>query len=195
IKPYGSDFITLDRTTGKKIHNFTGHGRSGCCAPSISGDYAYVGTGVPPPTGDLEALNAFQLVHAPREKGLGGTLYAVNLKTGKAEWHFGTGNTICGEPAIAYGRLYFAGRDGQVCCLVPAKEGDLTTPEAKDTSEPALAEKVQALVAAKLDEQASSKNWCMTGGNPERTTTAPALKLPLEPAWDFDTKGRIYTGA
>ena len=43
--------------------------------------------------------------------------------------YFGTGNTICGEPALAYGRLYVASRDGCVYCFLPAKEGEPTTPE------------------------------------------------------------------
>lgn len=196
IKPYGSDFSTLDRASGKRLHQFSGHGRSGCCAPSVSGAYTYVGTGVPPPTGDLEALNAFQLVHAPREKGLGGTLYVVDLKTGQPVWRFATGNTICGEPALAYGRLYFASRDGKVYCFVPATEGEPTTPEARDTSAAAGPEKVQALLIPARADPPAAKSWPMAGGNPERTGMgAPALPLPLEMAWSFDTRGRVYTSA
>ena len=46
-------------------------------------------------------------------------------------------NGICGEPALAYGRLYFASRDGCVYCFAPAKDGEPTTPEAIDQSKSA----------------------------------------------------------
>src|SRR5581483_3182818 len=109
IKPYGGSFFIADRRTGRELHSFNGITNSGCGTPVVAGEHAYVGTGVF--SGDLEALNAFKLVDAPREKGRCGTLHAVDLRTGKSAWFFGTGNTVCGDPALAYGRLYFTSRD------------------------------------------------------------------------------------
>jgi outer membrane protein assembly factor BamB len=40
------------------------------------------------------------------------------------------GNCICGDPAIAYGKLYFTSRDGSVYCFVPARPGEPAVPEA-----------------------------------------------------------------
>src|SRR5262249_31180888 len=110
IKPYGSDIIAVDRRTGKQLWQFLGKCTSGCCAPVVAGGHAYLGTGVIAP-GDLESIFAFQHGHnkpSPRERGVTGSLHAIDLKTGKSVWYFGTGNTVCGEPALAYGRLYFA---------------------------------------------------------------------------------------
>ena len=84
-------------------------------------------TGIPP-GGDLEGLLPFSYGKTvPREQGKSGSLHAIDLKTGKSVWYFGTGNTICGEPALAYGRLYFASRDGCVYCFAPATDGEPTT--------------------------------------------------------------------
>ena len=43
-----------------------------------------------------------------------GDKHPARLTTGKSVWHFSAGNTICGEPAFAYGRLFFHSRDGCV---------------------------------------------------------------------------------
>ncbi|MEX1097847.1 MAG: PQQ-binding-like beta-propeller repeat protein, partial [Planctomycetales bacterium] len=117
LKPYGPQFIAVDRATGKELWHFREKGNSGCCTPVVSGNYAYMGTGIPGPPGDLESLGSFQHLHAPREKGNSGALHAVDLRTGKSVWHFGTGNTVCGEPALAYGRVHIASRDGRVYCF------------------------------------------------------------------------------
>src|SRR5262249_4419387 len=120
-----------------------------------------------------------------------------DLATGKSVWHFSTGNTICGEPALAYGRLYFASRDGCVYCFAPAREDEPTTPEAKDQSAPVSPEDVAALLAPKrLDHPRPAKDWPMLGGTPDRAgLDMPTLKLPLEPAWQFATGGRIVGAA
>lgn len=199
IKPYGSDIIAVDRQTGKELWQFRGMCTSGCCSPVVAGGFAYLGTGVVSP-GDLESIMAFQHGYnkaSPREKGITGTLHAIDLKTGKSVWHFGTGNTICGEPALAYGRLYFASRDGCVYCLVPAKEGEPTTPEAKDTSEPAAPEGVAALLTPqKTDRPRPGQDWPMLGGGADRAgLELPSLQVPLEPAWKLDTGGRILGAA
>lgn len=199
IKPYGSDFIAVDRESGKQRWQFQVKCTSGCCSPVVAGRFAYMGTGVVNP-GDLESIYAFQHGHekeSPREKGITGSLHAVDLKTGKSVWHFSTGNTICGEPALAYGRLYFASRDGCVYCFVPVKEGEPATPEAKDRSAPAAPETVAALLEPKKgDKPRPERDWPMLGGNPHRVgLELPTFKLPLEPAWKFDTGGRIVGSA
>ncbi|MBL8799005.1 MAG: PQQ-binding-like beta-propeller repeat protein [Planctomycetia bacterium] len=193
IKPYGSDVIGVERATGKQLWHFQGKANSGCCSPSVAGGYAYVGTGVPS-TGDLENLPTFQYGKAPpRELGHTGTLHAIDLKTGKSVWHFSTGNTICGEPALAYGRLYFHSRDGCVYCFVPAREGEPTTPEARDVSPPAPPATVAALLAPDLqDKPRPGRDWPMLGGGPSRAglegTTLPAS---LELGWKFAAGERL----
>jgi outer membrane protein assembly factor BamB len=197
IKPYGGEIVAADRETGKTKWQFNSFTSSGCCSPVVAGGFAYVGTGVPP-GGDLENLLPFSYGKAlPREQGRSGTLHAIDLKTGKSVWYFGTGNTICGEPALAYGRLYFASRDGCVYCFLPVKEGEPTTPEAKDKSEPASKEAVEALLKPELaDKPRPGKDWPMLGANPDRTgLELPSFQLPLEAAWKLDTGGRVVGSA
>jgi outer membrane protein assembly factor BamB len=195
IKPYGSNVIAVDRQTGKERWQFQSKCSSGCCSPVVAGNYAYVGTGVIPP-GDLESPMAFK--HgvgqvSPREQGISGTLHVLDLKTGKSVWHFSTGNTICGEPALAYGRLYFHSRDGCVYCFVPAKEGEPATPEAKDTSEPVPPEAVAALLKPEqMDKPRPGLDWPMLGGTPQRAgLESVSLQPNLELAWKFATGERI----
>ena len=152
---------------------------------------------------DLERLGSFQQLHAlqledsPREKGLGMTMHAVDLKTGKCVWHFGTGNNICGGPAIAYGRLYFHSRDGRVYCFTPAGQGEPKTPEAKDHTQSAPPDEVASLLAPELaDRPRKGKDWPMQGENPERCgLEGIALTPPLELAWKLDTGDRIVSSA
>ncbi len=199
IKPYGTSIFALDRQTGKERWQFHGKTTSGCCSPVVAGGYAYLGTGVVAP-GDLESIQAFKHGHekeSPRERGVTGTLHAIDLKTGKSAWRFSTGNTICGEPALAYGRLYFAGRDGCVYCFVPARASEPTTPEALDKSAPTPPDAVAALLAPqRADRPRPGKDWPMLGGGPDRAgLNLPTLQLATEPAWTFDTGGRIVGAA
>jgi outer membrane protein assembly factor BamB len=197
IKPYGSDLIGVDRATGKELWHFLGKANSGCCSASVAGDHAYLGTGVAS-TGDLENLAAFQYGKAPpRESGHTGTLHAIDLKTGKSVWRFSTGNTVCGEPALAYGRLYFHSRDGCVYCFVPAKDGEPTTPEAKDQGAAAPSETVAALLAPeRLDQPRPGKDWPMLGGGPARAgLEGGSLEGPLDLAWKFATGERLVGSA
>lgn len=196
IKPYGSNIVAVDRQSGKQQWEFVSKCTSGCCAPVVSGKFAYMGTGVINP-GDLESPMSFKHGHnqpeSPREKGVTGSLHAIDLATGKSVWYFGTGNTICGEPALAYGRLYAASRDGCIYCFAPAKEGEPTTPEAIDKSPPVSPETVAALLDARhADPPTAGKDWPMLGGNPDRIgLELPSFKLPLVSAWSFDTGGRM----
>lgn len=196
IKPYGSDFIAVDRQTGRQQWEFRGRCTSGCGSPVVAGDFAFLGTGVIAP-GDLESPLAFQHGHrkeSPRERGVTGTLHAIDLKTGQSVWRFGTGNTICGEPALAYGRLYFASRDGCVYCFAPAQADEPTTPEAKDTSPPAAPDDVAALLAQ--PDRSAERGWPMLGGSPTRAgRDLPTLRLPLAEAWTFDAGDRIVGAA
>jgi outer membrane protein assembly factor BamB len=197
IRPFGSECLGLDRLTGQEQWKFQiPKVTSGCCAPAISGQYAYFGTGVVSP-GDTESLAAFQLVWAPRETGVAGTLHAIDLTTGKSVWHFGTANCICGDPAIAYGKLYFSSRDGCVYCFAPAGPGEPTVPEAKDQSPPAPVGTVAALLDPKLAEPPRpGKDWPMQGGDPDRAGRQDvSLQLPLELAWKLDTGDRIVGSA
>jgi outer membrane protein assembly factor BamB len=196
VKPYGGEFVAFDRASGKELWQFDGKSRSGCCTPVVSGNFAYMGTGVTAP-GDVESLAAFQRVDAPREKAIAGTVFAVDLTTGKPVWKFSTGNTICGEPAIAYGKLYFAGRDGRLYCFVPAKDGEPTTPDARDQSPNVPAAEVAALLAPQhADNPRPGLDWPMQGGSPARTSQSDVtFKLPLELAWKLESGPRIVTSA
>lgn len=198
IKPYGTSIFAVDRNTGKERWQFHGKTTSGCCSPVVAGGHAYMGTGVVAP-GDLESPLAFQHGHgkeSPREKGITGTLHAIDLKTGKSVWRFSTGNTICGEPALAYGRLYFMSRDGCVYCFAPAKDGEPTTPDARDKSDAAPREAVAALLKQEAKAPRKGRDWPMLGGSPDRAgLDAPSLRLPLELAWKVKTGGRILGSA
>jgi outer membrane protein assembly factor BamB len=190
IKPYGGSFFIADRATGKELHYFNGTTNSGCGTPVVAGDYAYVGTGVF--SGDLEAVNAFKLVDAPREQGRCGTLHAVDLRTGRSSWFYGTGNTVCGDPAIAYGRLYFTSRDGRVYCFAPARPGEPIRPDIVDRTAPVPLSPadVQPLPMPTASE------WPMEGGSMQRDgLSRPALKLPLRPAWKFKMGDRVLANA
>lgn len=195
IKPYGGSFFIADRKTGKQLARFNGITNSGCGTTILAGDHAFVGTGVL--SGDLEAINAFKLVDAPREAGRYGSLHAVDVLTGKSSWFCGTGNTVCGDPAIAYGRLYFTSRDGRVYCFAPAKPGEALKPEAVDRSEPADPDRVKALLTKKPTKPfPAGKAWPMFGGNPSRSgLSLSALKLPLQPAWKIRLGDRVCCGA
>lgn len=197
IQPYGPEIFAADRHTGKQVWHFQGKPASGCCSPVVAGNYAYFGTGVPGQY-DLEGLLPFSYGKAmPREQGVSGTLHAIDLTTGKSVWHFSTGNTICGEPALAYGRLYFHSRDGCVYCFAPTKDGEPTTPEAIDKSAPAPLDAVAALLKPKLaDRPRSAQDWPMLGGSPDRAgLESVSLQPPLELAWKFPTGERVNCAA
>jgi outer membrane protein assembly factor BamB len=196
VKPYGGRFTIHDRATGRQLGQFDGRTGSGCCTPTIAGQYAYLGTSIFS-LGDRENLASFQLIDAPREKGHGTSLHAIDLTTGKSVWFFGTGNTVCGDPAIAYGRIYCTSRDGRVYCFAPAGPGEPTTPEARDTSAPAPPERIRPLLAPeRTDRVPEGKAWPMAGGSPERAgLPGVKLNLPLQPAWQFDTGGRVLCSA
>ncbi len=197
-QPWGPKLHAMSRSTGEPqwiFHNkFTS---AGCCTPAVSGQYAYIGTSVPIKTGDIESLRGFRLADTPSSTGKYGTLNAIDLSNGKSVWRFPTTNTVCGDPAIAYGRLYFASRDGRVYCCAPAKSGEPMTPEAKDKSPSASASVIAKLLSTPSDQaEKPGADWPMQGGGPNRAGVKGArLKLPLKLAWKFDTKGRVLTSA
>lgn len=197
-QPWGPKLHSMSRATGDPqwiFHNeFTS---AGCCTPAVSGRFAYLGTSVPVKTGDVESLRGFRLADTPSHLGKYGTVNAIDLSTGKPVWRFPTSNTVCGDPAIAYGRLYFASRDGRVYCCAPAGPDELMTPEARDKTPAASAAEVGKLLANSVDEHATtSSNWPMQGGTPDRAGLADVtIKPPLELAWKFDMQGRVVTSA
>ena len=200
LKTSNGAFATLDRKTGKQLHSFIGRVRSGCCTPAIAGEYAFYGTGTtPPPCGgqaDVESLSAFGWEESPREKGIVGNLHVIDLKSGKSVWNFGTGNTVCGDPALAYGRLYFTSRDGRVYCFVPANQDEAVTPEARHAGAAARPDQVKLLLHPERHDPLDGKSWPMSGGNPQRAgLDGVALNLPLQPVWKFDSGGRVQASA
>ena len=196
-QPWGPKLHAMSRATGEEqwvFHNeFTS---AGCCTPAVSGKYAYIGTSVPVKTGDVESLRGFRLANDPSTTGKYGTVNAVDLTTGKSVWKFPTTNTVCGDPAIAYGRLYFASRDGRVYCCVPAAAEEPMTPEAVDQSSPASAAEIGKLLSESTDEDVLPADWPMLGGGPERIGAREAApSLPLRLAWKFDTGGRVLSSS
>lgn len=196
-QPWGPILHSLSRATGEPqwvFHNeFTS---AGCCTPAVSGQFAYIGTSVPVKTGDIESLRGFRLADTPSDSGKYGTVNAIDLSTGKSVWKFPTTNTVCGDPAIAYGRLYFSSRDGRVYCCAPAEPGEPMTPEAKDQSPPADAAAVARLLLEPEEAAPAGSSWPMQGGGPERAgLPGTTLESPLKLAWKFDTQGRVVTSA
>jgi len=197
-QPWGPKLHAMSRLTGNPQWTFHNEFTSaGCCTPAVSGRYAYIGTSVPIRTGDLESLRGFRVADTPSSTGKYGTVDVIDLTTGKSVWRFPTANTVCGDPAIAYGRLYFASRDGRVYCCAPAKPGQSMTPEAKDNSPSASQSEIAKLLSTASDpKQKPTTDWPMQGGSPNRVGIKSArLKLPLKLAWKFDTQGRVLTSA
>ncbi len=196
-QPWGPKLHAMSRTTGEPLWIFHNEFTSaGCCTPAVSGKYAYIGTSVPERTGDIESLRGFRLADTPSSTGKYGTMNAIDLTSGKSVWRFPTTNTICGDPAIAYGRLYFASRDGRAYCFAPAKEDEPIAPEAKDQSSPASEADVAELLSQRGQRAKPGTNWSMQGGGLDRiNATGMSLKPPLELAWKFDMKGRVLTSA
>ncbi|MHC4916178.1 MAG: outer membrane protein assembly factor BamB family protein, partial [Planctomycetota bacterium] len=117
------------------------------------------------------------------------TFYALDLKTGKPVWQHSSAFNVCGETAIAYGKLYQVSGGGHIYCYAPAKNGEPTTPGARDTSPPALPEEVKKILARKAT---FGKGWPMAGGAPERNgREGVTLKESLAPAWKFETGRRV----
>jgi outer membrane protein assembly factor BamB len=196
-QPWGPKLHAMSRTSGEPVWMFHNEFTSaGCCTPAVSGQYAYLGTSVPERSGDLESLRGFRLADTPSDMGKYGTMNAIELRTGKSVWRFPTANTVCGDPAIAYGRLYFASRDGRAYCCAPTEEGEPMTTEAKDQSSPAPEADMLKLLALGDQETKSGSNWPMHGGGPDRAgLSGVTLQPPLELAWKFDTGGRVLTSA
>jgi outer membrane protein assembly factor BamB len=196
IKPYGRSFYVADRRMGRQLARYKDTTNSGCGTTILAGGHAYVGTGVF--ADDIEAIQTFRFVDAPREFGRYGSLHAVDLKTGDSDWFCGTGNTVCGDPAISYGQLYFTSRDGRVYCFAPASADKTLKPDAVDETKVATdSDRVQTLAANKPKQPyAAGTAWPMCGGNPDRAgLPLPAMKLPLKPAWKVKLGGRIKCGA
>jgi outer membrane protein assembly factor BamB len=196
-QPWGPRLHALSRTSGEPLWIFHNEFTSaGCCTPAVSGQYAYLGTSVPEKTGDIESLRGFRLADTPSDTCKYGAMNAIDLTTGKSVWRFSTTNTICGDPAIAYGRLYFAGRDGRAYCLAPAKKGEPATPEARDRSSPTPEADVVKLLARRHQETKLGSSWPMQGGGPERVNSSSmTLEPPLQLAWKYDTRGRVLASA
>lgn len=191
-QPWGPILHALSLDSGEPdwvFHNeFTS---AGCCTPAVSGKFAYIGTSVPQKSGDIESLRGFRLADTPSIGGKYGTVNAIDLESGKPVWKFPTTNTVCGDPAIAYGKLYFASRDGRVYCFEPCQDDEPMTPEAVDDSPPASAEEVRQLLA---EEPEITGGWPMEGGGLDRTNAAGAeLTTNLNLVWKRDTGGRVMS--
>lgn len=144
----------------------------------------------------MESLRGFRLADTPSDLGKYGTVNAIDLATGESVWRFPTTNTVCGDPAIAYGRLYFASRDGRVYCCVPSGMDEPITPEAKDDSPPVSTNEVAKRLEARAVKLIPGSAWPMEGGTPGRAgSKGVTVKPPLELAWKFDTRGRVLTSS
>lgn len=195
LKYYGARMVAYDRKTGKKLWESRYGGGSGCSSPSISGDYAYVGTGS---FNDSEGIWAWRFTKPPHHyrgaKGAVWSFHAIDLKSGKSVWHCVTGNNACGDPAIAYGRLYVNSRDGRIYCYEPVKPGETAQPGSPDKSPNAPLARVRKLLAEKLPAPVPGKDWPTEGGTPLRAgMPAAGITPPLVKAWSLDTRGRILS--
>ncbi|MGE3803225.1 MAG: PQQ-binding-like beta-propeller repeat protein [Gemmataceae bacterium] len=195
LKNYGAHMVAYDRNTGKQVWESRFGGGSGCSSPSISGKYAFVGTGS---FNDSEGIWAWRFAtppHAQKDKpGAVWSFHAIDLETGKSVWHCVTGNNACGDPALAYGKLYLNSRDGRVYCYAPVKEGERALPDTVDKTANAPAESVRGLLAKPVAPPRPGKDWPLERGSAERVGLPEArLKLPLEKAWTLDTGGRIVS--
>jgi len=193
-KYYGGTMIAYDRKDGRKLWTWNSPTGSGCCSPSVSGKYAYVGNSS---FNDSEGIWAWRFTTPPHQgkKGDAGvcwTFHAVDLDTGKSAWHVVTGNNACGDPAIAYGRVYFNSRDGRIYCFAPVKKGEKAKADALDKSPNASPAAVKKLLAEKLPAATPGADWPMEGGTPLRVGM-PGAKLgkTLAKTWELDTGGRI----
>ncbi|GAG25358.1 unnamed protein product, partial [marine sediment metagenome] len=96
-------------------------GGPGCGGPTAAGRHIY-------------AVNvAGEGYNRPKGVKYGGGhyLYAIDPKTGKPVWkhHVGLGKS-CGQPAIAYGRLYVPTSGGEVFCFEPVPADYKNEPQA-----------------------------------------------------------------
>jgi outer membrane protein assembly factor BamB len=198
IKNYGADMVAYDRKTGNEIWNFAYGGGSGCCSPSVSGRYAYVGTGS---FSDSEGELAWRFARPPQidaktgRAGVCWSFHAVDLENGKSVWHFLTGDNACGDPAIAYGRVYFNSRDGRIYCFEPVGPGEAAAADPPDQAPNASPDAVKKLLAEKLPPPRPGKDWPMLGGGPQRAGLPVKLAPPLAQAWKLPTGGRVTGSA
>ncbi|MCA9222877.1 MAG: PQQ-like beta-propeller repeat protein, partial [Planctomycetales bacterium] len=150
LKYYGARMVAYDRETGRQIWESRYGGGSGCSSPSISGKYAFVGTGS---FNDSEGIWAWRFAsppHTQKEKrGVCWSFHAIDLDSGQSVWHCETGNNACGDPALAYGKLYLNSRDGRIYCYQPIGDG-ASQPTSLDKNPNVSAETVRKLLSEKL---------------------------------------------
>jgi outer membrane protein assembly factor BamB len=193
LKNYGGHMIAHDRDSGNKVWEWRLGGASGCSSPSISGDIAYVGTGS---FNDSEGFWAWRFTSPPHmqkgKEGVAWSWHAIDLRTGQSVWQGITGNNVCSDPALAYGKVYLNSRDGRIYCYAPVKDTEPERPDTRDTSPNAPAAAVRQLLAQDLPMARPGKDWPTQGGTPARVGLAGArLSPPLAEAWTLDTEGRI----
>jgi outer membrane protein assembly factor BamB len=195
LKYYGAQMIAYDRDTGKKLWESRFGGGSGCSSPSISGKYAFVGTGS---FNDSEGIWAWRFTAPPHFQKAGDgavwSFHAVDLTSGESVWHCVTGNNACGDPAIAYGKLYLNSRDGRIYCYAPVDESQPSLPDSPDKGTAASPDDVRKLLAQQLPPTRPGQDWPTEGGTLHRAGIAAGkIEPPLNEAWTLDTGGRIIS--
>jgi outer membrane protein assembly factor BamB len=181
VKAYFGFFNVLDPQSGKVEWFFDDGAGTGCAMPSAASGYLFFGTGN----------------YNPKTKG-GRLIHAIDAGTHKSVWSYRTGGRVCSQPAIAYGRLYVAGNDGRVYCFEPCPEdyrppAPQPPPAAPAAPPKPLAEKFdgQPGAAGEGEKPAGGKDWPMYGGCPARCGLELELGLPVRPAWELATGGRV----
>lgn len=192
LKHYGARMVAYDRGTGDQVWESRYGGGSGCSSPSISGKYAFVGTGS---FNDSEGIWAWRFASPPHlqkdKHGVCWSFHAIDLTSGQSVWHCTTGNNACGDPAIAYGKLYLNSRDGRIYCYEPVGS-EAQKPPSPDTTPSASAEDVRRLLAQSYDKPRLGTDWPMEGGSLDRSAAGdPHVTPPLVEAWSLDTGGRM----
>ncbi len=183
------NFMAIHAKTGKEAWRAgdTMAG-SGCGGPTAAGGHIYAvnvaGEGYNRPKG--------------ARSGGGHYLYAIDPKTGKPVWkhHVGNGKS-CGQPAIAYGRLYVPTQGGEVFCFEPAGPDDKNEPQAPPKTPAApLTPLVKPFGGKPGEAGAGGKpkggaDWPMYGGSPARCGLEVKIGLPIKEAWKFPTGGKV----
>jgi outer membrane protein assembly factor BamB len=154
---------------------------TGCATPSAAGGLLYFTTGN----------------YGSSTQG-GRGIYAIDPKTHKAVWSYRTAGRVCARPAIAYGRLYVPRNDGRLYCFEPCSaDYNPPEPQAPPVVPAAPLRPLAEMPAGKLgakgeqDKPAGGKDWPMYGGCPARCGLEVSIGMPIKPAWEFQTGGKV----
>jgi len=195
------NFMAIHAETGKEAWRAGDRmGGPGCGGPAAAANHVY-------------AVNvAGKGYNYPVEKYGGGYfLYAIDPANGNPVWRHRVGNgKSCGQPAVAYGRIYVPTQGGEILCFEPVDEEPKPQPPPKEPAGPLkpLARPFPGKpgTAEAGEKPEGGKDWPMYGGCPARCGLDVKIGLPIKEAWKFQTgrkvksspvisKGVVYVGS